>query len=94
LLGYFSAAFHDGSHGVAEGFFVDWDGNARSTDDPGGGYICEIDNVSRYVAIMGKGGTLVHEATLYRSLADLEKAGIKAPLVPGSHPWGKREDGF
>ncbi|MBV5269418.1 MAG: hypothetical protein JZU55_05230 [Afipia sp.] len=49
------------------GFFVDWDGNARSTLDPGGGYLCE---------------------------ADIEKAGIKAPLVPGSHPWGRREDGF
>jgi len=76
------------------GFFVDWDGNARSTDDPGGGYRCETDPVARYVAIMMKGGTLVHEGTFYRSLADIEKAGIRAPLVPGSHPWGRREDGF
>jgi len=85
---------YNGSQRVADGFFVDWDGNARSTQDPGGGYLCEIDNVARYVAVTTKNGTLVHEATLYRSLADLEKAGIKAPLVPGSYPWGKREDGF
>jgi hypothetical protein len=78
----------------AEGYFIDWDGNARSTRDPGGGYLCETDLAARYVAITAKSGALVHEATLYKSLEDVAKAGIKAQLVPGSHPWGKREDGF
>ncbi len=50
--------------------------------------------VARYVAITTKTGTLVHEATYFKTVADVEKAGIKAPLVPGSHPWGKKEDGF
>ncbi|CCE06186.1 conserved hypothetical protein [Bradyrhizobium sp. STM 3843] len=76
------------------GFFVDWDGNLRSTADPGGGYLCETDTVARYVAITTKTGTLVHEATYFKSIDAVEKAGIKAPLVPGSHPWGKKEDGF
>jgi hypothetical protein len=76
------------------GFFVDWDGNARSTLDPGGGYRCEADPVARYVAITTKGGSLVHEGTFYRSLTDIEKAGIKAPFVESSHPWGKPEEGF
>lgn len=76
------------------GFFVDWNGNARSTLDPGGGYLCEADPAARYVAVTTGNGTLVHEGTLYKSVADIEKAGIKAPLVPGSHPWGRREDGF
>lgn len=79
---------------IAEGYFVDWDGNARSTLDAGGGYSVETDTVARYVAIMAKGGSLIHEATFYKTLADIEKAGIKAPLVPGSHPWGSKEDGF
>jgi hypothetical protein len=79
---------------VTEGFFVDWDGNTRRTLDPRGGYLCEIDAVARYVAVTTRSGTLVHEATFYKSLADIEKAGIKASLVAGSHPWGKREDGF
>ena len=35
-----------------EGFFVDWDGNVRSTVDPGGGYLCETDTVARYVERM------------------------------------------
>ena len=79
---------------MSAGFFVDWDGNARSTLDPGGGYLCETDIVARYVAITTKTGTLVREATFYKSVEDIAKAGIKAPLVSGSHPWGKREDGF
>lgn len=73
------------------GYFIDWSGNVRSVEDPGGGYLCEVDKVARYVGITTRNGTLVHEATLYRTLADIEKAGIKANLVPGSHPWGDRD---
>jgi hypothetical protein len=79
---------------VTEGYFIDWDGNARCTSDPGGGYFCETDTAARYVAITTKSGPLMHEGTYYKSLADIEKAGIKAPLVPGSHPWGKKSEGF
>lgn len=79
---------------AAEGFFIDWDGNARSTGDPGGGYLVEADTVARYVAIMTKSGALVHEGTYYKTLADIEKAGVNAALVPGSHPWGSKADGF
>jgi hypothetical protein len=79
---------------VAEGFFVDWDGNARSTLAPGGGYRCETDVSARYVAITTPSGALVHEASYYKNLADIEKAGIRASLVPASHPWGNRKDGF
>jgi hypothetical protein len=78
----------------AEGFFVDSDGNARSINDPGGGYKCETDMAARYVAIMTKSGAIVHEGTYYKSMADIEKAGIKAKFVPGSLPWGRKEDGF
>jgi hypothetical protein len=41
-----------------------------------------------------KGSMLAHEATLYKTLADVEKAGIKAALVSASHPWGKASDGL
>lgn len=79
---------------AAEGFFIDWDGNIRSTGDPGGGYLVEADMAARYVAITTKSGTLVHEGAYYKTIADVEKAGIKASFVPGSHPWGRKEDGF
>lgn len=79
---------------MSGGFFVDWNGDLRSTDDCGGGYICEVDLPVRYVAIKNKKGTLIHEATFYRNQADLDKAKIKATLVPGSKPWGSPDEGF
>jgi hypothetical protein len=77
-----------------DGYFIDWNGKARSTADPGGGYLCEIDAAARYVAITTETGALIHEATFYRSLEAVEKAGIRAELVPGSTPWGKASEGF
>lgn len=76
------------------GYFIDWNGKARATDDPGDGYICDIDKPARYVAVTTPTGTLVHEATLYRTLEDIAKAGITAELVPGTTPWGKPDEGF
>jgi len=77
-----------------EGYFIDWNGQARSTAEPGGGYLCDVDTGARYVAIVTKSGVLVHEATLYRSLEAIRKAGITAPLVPGSTPWGQSSEGL
>ena len=71
------------------GYFLDWDSNLRSVDDPGSGYRCEVDTGARYVGVFSAKGALDHEATLYRTLEAVAKAGIKATLVPGSHPWGK-----
>ena len=79
-------ARNDGAHG----YFVDWNGNARRTDDPGGDYRCEIDRPARYVGITTQSGTLVHEATFYRDLDALARAGIRATVVDSSHPWGER----
>jgi hypothetical protein len=79
---------------MSAGYFVDWNGNLRSVEDPGGGYHCDIDAPARYVAILSKTGALVHEATLYKTLEAVEKAGIKAPYVEASHPWAAPTDGF
>jgi hypothetical protein len=38
---------------------------------------------------MSPRGTLVHEATLYRTLEQVTKAGITARLVDGSVSWRK-----
>lgn len=77
-----------------EGYFIDWDGNVRTVADPGGGYLCDVDAVARYVGVTTKTGTLVHEATWYKDLDAIARAGITATLVPGSHPWGRERDGF
>ncbi|HEY6880048.1 MAG TPA: hypothetical protein VI299_18615 [Polyangiales bacterium] len=75
-----------------QGYFIDWNGKARSTEDPGGGYVCAVDTVARYVAVTTPRGTMVHEGTFYRTLEAIAKAGIRAELVPGSQPWGERSD--
>lgn len=74
-----------------EGYFIDWNGQLRSTSDPGEDFVCEVDNVARYVAVKTGKGNLIHEATLYRTLEDITKAGITAELLPGSVSWGKPE---
>lgn len=77
-----------------EGTFVDWSGNVRRTTDPGGGYVCDVDTQARHVAVNTRSGILAHEATFYKDLAAIERAGIKAALVPGSVPWGRKDEGF
>lgn len=62
----------------APGYFLDGDGNIRSTGDPGGGYSCEVDRPARYVGVRAKNGALMHEATFYKDLAAIEKAGLLA----------------
>jgi hypothetical protein len=74
-----------------EGYFVDWDGNIRLTTDPGGGYTCDVDPVAKYVGVMSKNGALAHEATFYKNLEAIARAGIKGELVPGSQPWGNHD---
>lgn len=77
---------------IPTGFFIDWNGQARSTTDAGGGFVVEVDLVAKYVALSTPSGTLMHEATFYRSLEDIAKKGISAELVPGSHPWGMKNE--
>ena len=71
------------------GYFIDWSGKARCTEDPGEGLRCELDTAARYVAVMTPSGAIVHEATLYKSLEAIARAGIQTQLVPGSTPWGE-----
>lgn len=59
------------------GYFIDWDGKMRPTDQPGKGLRCEIDYKSRYVMVFNKYGGLDHESTWYADEAAVAKAGIK-----------------
>ena len=77
---------------VIPGFFVDWNGKARRTEDAGGDLVVDVDPVAKYVALYTTKGTLMHEATFYKSMEDLEKKGIKAELVDGSTPWGMKNE--
>jgi len=75
------------------GFFVDWDGNARSTLDPGWRLPLRSRSGRAYVAITTKGGSLVHEGTFYRSVANIERRASSAPGCRGAS-WGSKAAGF
>jgi hypothetical protein len=77
---------------ITPGFFIDWNGKARRTEDAGGGFVVEVDMVAKYVALYSAKGTLMHEASFYKSLEEIEKKGIKADLVDGSFPWGMKNE--
>ncbi|HEY3301037.1 MAG TPA: hypothetical protein VGJ90_09715 [Methylophilaceae bacterium] len=66
------------------GYFIDWDGQVRSTEQLAKGQQCEIDRVAKYVAIKDKYGSMLHEATFYASLESVRAAGVTAPLVSES----------
>jgi hypothetical protein len=63
------------------GYFVDWNGKVRPVADPGPGYVCEVDEAARYVAVeLGKmrgRGHVVHEGSWFASLEAIAAAGIK-----------------
>ncbi|MEY4575582.1 MAG: hypothetical protein RL701_285 [Pseudomonadota bacterium] len=70
-----------------KGYFIDWNGQVRSTDDPGHGYCCEVDKIARSVTVISKRGSTVHETQLYRSLDAIARAGILTEYVSGSYPF-------
>ena len=77
---------------VTVGFFIDWNGFARRTEDAGGDFVVEVDMVAKYVALYSKSGTLMHEATFYKTQEDIAKKGIKAELVDGATPWAMKKE--
>ncbi len=65
----------------AEGFFVDWDGCTRRVEAPGEGLRCYVDRKRGIVGVENSAGETIHEADLWNSIEDLERAGITVTLV-------------
>jgi len=59
------------------GFFIDWNGKVRPVAEPGPGYVCEVDEAARYVAVEKGRGNVVHEGSWFASLEAIAAAGIK-----------------
>ena len=64
---------------VETGFFVDWDGNTRRTEAPGAGYTCTVDGPN--CDVLDEEGCVIHEATYYATLAEIEALGVTVKLV-------------
>jgi len=89
-----TTSHNNGSQAMSyRGYFIDWNGQVRCTDDPGHGYCCEVDSVARRVTVINKRGITMHEATLYRSLDAIEDAESASEFVTGSYPWLTRAIG-
>ncbi len=65
------------------GFFVDWDGNTRRIESPGDGFSCKVVRRVDYtsVDVVDPAGFVCHEATYFRTLADVEAAGVTINLI-------------
>jgi hypothetical protein len=75
-----------------EGYFVDWDGDVRLTTDPGGGYLCDVDAVAKYVGVTTKTGALVHEATFYKNMEATPRRASKPSWCPAATPGAIRAE--
>lgn len=63
------------------GFFVDWNGHTRKTDQPGDFFQCIVDEHAAHVDVVDSEGFVVHECTYFPTLAAVEAAGVTVNLI-------------
>ncbi len=63
------------------GFFVDWNGDTRRTEQPGHPFECLVDEQSSHVDVIDSEGFVVHECSFFATLAAAEAAGVTVNLV-------------
>lgn len=70
------------------GFFVDWNGDARRVERPGLGYSCgpvmtkgQGGDVYQAVDVMDSEGFVIHEAVYYPTLDAIKAIGVTVNLV-------------
>lgn len=62
------------------GFFVDWNGNTRRTEQPGEFFQCIVDVSTAHVDVVDSDGFVVHECSYFPTLAAAEAAGVSVNL--------------
>ena len=66
---------------IVTGFFVDWDGFTRRFESPGADFTCRMsDRKWPSVDVIDSSGFVVHEATYFATLADVEAADVVVTL--------------
>lgn len=63
------------------GYFVDWNGNTRKTEQPGDGYECNVNLEKNHVDVIDSEGFVVHECTYFPTLDSVMAADITVNLV-------------
>lgn len=64
-----------------KGFFVDWDGNTRRTEDPGDHLKCVVNLEKQDVDVVASDGLVVYECTYFPTLEAVEAAGVTIKLI-------------
>lgn len=64
-----------------KGFFVDWNGATRRTENPGPGYTCEVDLARSHVDVVDGGGFVTFECSYFPTLESVEAADIEVNLI-------------
>lgn len=72
----------------ASGFFVDWNGDTRRVESPGDGYSCQVVDKGHYksVEVTSPSGFVCHEATYFKSIEDVQAAGVVVRLLDDRDP--------
>lgn len=63
------------------GFFVDWSGNTRRTEQPWESYECIVDEHTAHVVVADSEGFVIHECSYFPTLEAAEAAGVSVNLV-------------
>jgi len=63
------------------GFFVDWNGDTRRTEQPGDGYECIVNEQTAHVDVVDSQGFVAHECSYFPTLEAVAKAGVSINLI-------------
>lgn len=63
------------------GFFVDWNGDTRRTEQPGEHFNCLVNEQDAHVDVVDSEGFVVHECTYFPTIESAEAAGITVNLI-------------
>lgn len=63
------------------GYFVDWNGDTRSTEQPGDCFECIVDEQAAHVEVVDSQGFVVHVCTFFPTLEAVEAAGVSVNLI-------------
>ncbi|HBO7965300.1 MULTISPECIES: hypothetical protein [Pseudomonas] len=63
------------------GFFVDWNGDTRRTEQPGEFFECIVDQLAAHVDVIDSEGFVVHECSFFPTLEAVKAAGVTVNLI-------------
>lgn len=63
------------------GYFVDWNGDTRRTEEPGEPFECIVNEQNAHVDVVDSEGFVVHECSYFPTLEAVAAAGVMVNLI-------------